>query len=56
MGVGVGYDGIQQPLIYNAADDTGDYPHLGAEHVVADMEDINDALGPQVGPKPLVAC
>uniref|UniRef100_A0A7S3QWP5 Uncharacterized protein n=1 Tax=Dunaliella tertiolecta TaxID=3047 RepID=A0A7S3QWP5_DUNTE len=47
MGVGVGYDGIQQPLIYNAADDTMDYG-LGAERVVTDLDDINEALEPQV--------
>jgi len=46
MGVGVGYDGIQQPLIYNAADDTMDYG-LGAERVVTDLDDINEALEPQ---------
>lgn len=47
MGVGVGYDGIQQPLIYNAAEDLADYG-VGAEHVVADLDDLNEALGPQV--------
>ncbi len=45
--MGVGYDGIQQPLIYNAADDMDGYS-LGAEHVVTDLEDINEALEPQV--------
>ena len=47
MGVGVGYDGIQQPLIYNAADDMADTYGFGAEHVVA-ADDLNEALEAQV--------